>query len=637
REAITANHELDPYAIVLVKAGSIHKTSSGKLQRRACRAAFAKGELEVLAEWRSDGTKRHSNVPSAPRAKTPSTAPPIAGKPAAAKLKIDLAGLRRPGVIVVARSTELAADLGDPRYAVSEGDRSRALASGHAVVVSDDLAVLAEVAAKHPATVRIHITAFDDPEAVRSALANNTVASVLPATAGKQQLVATVREQVDAWVAQQTDLATTAIEDWLAAWLADRLDLNPKAIDLDAPVGGYGLDSLTIVEVQTAFSDWLGHEVPATLLRGRSSIRSIARRLTSADVVTRAQRSRVGDDVAVAIVGMGCTTPGATDVGELWDLIANDRDLIGEVSEDRIRASDQRRFGGTIDHVTAFDATFFGMAPRDAATIDPQHRILFETTWRAFEDAGISPAELSGSNAAVFVGISGSDFLRARPELSLADRPAAAAHRLSYFFNLRGPSFAVDSGDASALVALQLAVGSLQRGECDLAIAAGVNLTLTADFPRAYERAKLISSDGKCRPLDAHGDGTALSDGCGVVVLRRLTDAREGANRIHAQVLSVAVGQNGRGHGLTAPNEAAQERVLREAIQAANVAPGDVGYVELNGRGVRAFDMIEALALASVLGADRAPDRKLVVGSLKANLGDTRAAAGMLGVIKTAL
>lgn len=635
REAIAANHELDPYAIVLVKAGSIHKTSSGKLQRRACRASFIKGDLEMLAEWRSDGTKRHSDVPSKPRAKTPSSQPVSAAKPAPVKLAIDLAALRRPSVIVVARAAELAANLADPRYTVGEGDVARALAGGHAVVVADELSVLEQVAAKHAATARIYVSAFDDPEAVRRALATGVI--VVPATSGRDQLVAAVREQVAAWVAQETDVATSAIEDWLAAWLAERLDLNRKAIDLDAPVGGYGLDSLMIVEVQTAFSDWLGHDVPATLLRGRSSIRSIARRLTSADVMARSPRSRLGEDVGIAIVGMGCTTPGARDVGELWDLIANDRDVVHQVSEDRIRNAPAQRWAGTIDHIAAFDATFFGLAPRDAATIDPQHRVLLETTWRAFEDAGISPAELSGSNAAVFVGISGSDFLRARPELSLSDRTAAAAQRLSYFLNLRGPSFAVDAGDASSLVALQLAVGSLQRGECDLAIAAGVNLTLTPDFPGAYARAKLISSDGKCRPLDAKADGTALSDGCGVVILRRLADARETGNRIHAQLLAIATGQNGRGHGLTAPNEAAQERVLREAVQAANIAASDIGYLELNGRGVPAFDAIEARAVAGVLGADRAPDRKLVVGSLKANLGDTRAASGMLGVIKAAL
>lgn len=643
RDAIAARHELEPHAVVLVRAGSIHKTSSGKLQRRACKAAFAANELEVLADWRSDGTKRHSDVASADRSSpiavpvAPPSAPAIAPPPVAEPpmLEVDLAALRKAAVLVCAVHAEtFVRALTEHHLTATAGDAAAAKAGIYAAIVSDDLALLSKLAETHSA--RLYLTAFDDPEAVRDALARGVISGVLPAKAGAQQLVAAVAEAVEAWVSHHTDLATGMIENWLAALLAKRLDINARAIDLDAPVSGYGLDSLTMIEVQTALSEWIGHDVPDTLMRGRASIRSIARRLTSDSRVRVTQPIPV--DAGIAIVGIGCSVPGARDVTALWQLVHANTDAITDVPEDRVRGTEGRtRRGGMIEGVSDFDAAFFGIAPRDAAHIDPQHRLLLETTWQALEDAGVNPKELAGSDTGVFVGISGSDFIRARPELLLTDRASAAAERLSYFFNLKGPSFAIDSGDNSSLVALHLAIASLQRHECKVAIVCGVNLVLTPDLPIAYAKARLLSATGRCMPFDAHADGSVLSDGCGVVVLERLSDARSGRNRIHAEVLATAIRQNGRGHGLTAPNEASQEQVLREAIRAANVRPADIHYAELNARCVPAYDAIEARALASVLDQDRAADSPCVVGSLKANLGDTRSASGLLGVIKAAL
>jgi len=645
RDGIAARHELEPHAIVLVRAGSIHKTSSGKLQRRACKAAFAANELELLADWRSDGTKRHSDVASADKSKP--TAVPVVAAPAAAsavppakvapppKLQVDLAALRKAAVLVSSTNAEpLVRALAEQHLAAIAGDAAAAKTGVYAAIVSDDLSLLASLVETHSA--RLYITAFDDPEAVRDALERGMISGVLPAKAGTHQLVAAVTEAVEAWVANHTDLATGMIENWFASLLAKRLDINAKAIDLDAPVSGYGLDSLTMIEVQTALSEWIQHDVPDTLMRGRSSIRSIARRLTSADSRARTTQ-RIPVDAGIAIVGIGCSVPGARDATALWQLVHANTDAITRVPEDRVRATGAARWGGAIEGITDFDAAFFGIAPRDAAHIDPQHRLLLETTWQALEDAGINPKELAGSDTGVFVGISGSDFIRSRPELSLTDRASAAAERISYFFNFKGPSFAIDSGDNSSLVALHLAMQSLQRGECKVAIACGVNLVLTSDLPIAYAKARLLSATGRCRPLDANADGSVLSDGCGVVVLKTLADARTGRNRIHAEVLATAIKQNGRGHGLTAPNEASQEQVLREAVRAANVRAADIHYVELNARGVPAYDAIEARALASVLGQDRAADAPCIVGSLKANLGDTRSASGLLGVIKAAL
>ncbi|CAN5514110.1 hypothetical protein BH11MYX1_BH11MYX1_17400 [soil metagenome] len=639
RDAIAARHELEPHAVVLVRAGSIHKTSSGKLQRRACKAAFAANELEVLAEWRADGTKRHSDVASADKSKPTAVpvAPPLASPVAPLPMfEVDLAALRRAAVLVCAVHAEtFVRALTEHQLAATVGDAAAAKAGVYAAIVSDDLALLAGLS--ESPTARLYITAFADPEAVRDALATGVISGVLPAKAGVPQLVAAVSEAVDAWVSHHTDLATGMIENWLAGLLAKRLDINARAIDLDAPLSGHGLDSLTMIEVQTALSEWIRQDVPDTLMRGRSSIRSIARRLTSADSRARVTQ-QIPVEAGIAIVGIGCAVPGAGDATALWQLVQANTDAITEIPEDRVRGGEGRtRWGGMIEGITDFDAAFFGIAPRDAAHIDPQHRLLLETTWQALEDAGLDPKELAGSDTGVFVGISGSDFIRARPELLLTDRASAAAERLSYFFNLNGPSFAIDSGDNSSLVALHLAIASLQRNECKVAIACGVNLVLTPDLPIAYAKARLLSASGRCRPLDARADGGVLSDGCGAVVLKRLSDARSGRNRIHAEVLATAIRQNGRGHGLTAPNEASQEQVLREAIRLANVRPADIHYAELNARGVPAYDAIEARALASVLGQDRAADAPCVVGSLKANLGDTRSASGLLGVIKAAL
>ncbi len=629
RDAIATTHELEPHAVVLVRAGSIQKTSSGKLQRNACKAAFVAGELEVLADLRSDGTKRHSDVATAPKPRTPTPlAVPVVAAP------VEILSLRDPRVLVVGAHAEaMVKTLAEHQITATAGDHATARTEKYSVLVSDDLGLLAELALAKPQSARLFVTAFEEPEAIRDALANGRVTGVVPASAGAQQLLAVVNEALEAWVASSTDQAIIAIESWLAAWLAKRLGLNVNAIDLDAPVNGFGLDSLTVVEIQSSLSEWLGHEVPETLMRGRSSIRSIARRLTSIDVTRRIAKPKQ-DDPAIAIVGMGCAVPGARDVGELWALIRDNVDAIAQVPEDRLRDTGKTRWGGAVE-VHEFDTAFFGIAPRDAAHIDPQHRLLLETTWQALEEGGLNPQQLAGSDTGVFIGISGSDFLRAQDEVLITDRTSAAAQRISYFLNLKGPSLTVDAGDASSLAALHTAVASLQRGECKLAIVAGVNLVLTRDMPGAYGKAGLLSADGRCKPLDARADGTVLADGCGVIVLERAAEATANHHRIHAQVLATALRQNGRGHGLTAPNEAAQEQVILEAVRAANVQTRDIGYAELNARGVAAFDAIEVRALINVLGSDRA--EPCAVGSIKANIGDARAASGIIGIIKTVL
>ncbi|HEV7557383.1 MAG TPA: AMP-binding protein, partial [Kofleriaceae bacterium] len=379
RDAIAERHELEPHDIVLVRAGSIHKTSSGKLQRGACRQAFRAGELEVLAEWRADGTKRHSDVPSTdrkPEVDRPVRSRATTTQPAMPRTTtgeipkrpvVGIESLRKPAVVVVdadpARRDIVLRTLADARFTVvsaETADSALQLVSGStfATAISDDLALLSQIAATSSHTARLLVTGFDDPQAVRDALASRTVTSVLSHKAGPQQIHAAVSEAVEEWVVHHTDLAIRGIETFLSSWLANRLQINRQAVDLDAQVAGYGLDSLSIVEVQAALSDWIGYPVPETLIRGKASIRSVARRLASAGEVSLAPAA-AREDVAVAIVGMGCSVPGARDVDALWHLIHDNVDAITVAPADR---QTNARWGGFVDGVQDFDAAFFGLA-----------------------------------------------------------------------------------------------------------------------------------------------------------------------------------------------------------------------------------------------------------------------------------
>lgn len=358
----------------------------------------------------------------------------------------------------------------------------------------------------------------------------------------------------------------------------------------------------------------------------------------------------------IAIIGMGCRFPGESDTPEaFWELLRSGRDAVTEVPPHRwdvdkyydpdpdAAGKSYTRWGAFVPNVDLFDAQFFGISPREAISLDPQQRILLEVTWEALEHAGVAPSSLMGSQTAVYMGITTSDYANQLVEArglrnGDAYTPSGTAHsvaagRLSYFLGLHGPNVAIDTACSSSLVALHWALQSLRNGESDLALAGGVNLTLTPDGSILTSRARMMSFDGRCKTFDASADGYVRGEGCGVLVLKRLSDARRDGDRVLALVRGSALNQDGRSSGLTAPNGNAQESVIRAALANAQVQPGEVSYVEAHGTGTPLGDPIEVKALNQVYG-DRPGAPPLMVGSVKTNIGHLEAAAGVAGVMK---
>ncbi len=359
----------------------------------------------------------------------------------------------------------------------------------------------------------------------------------------------------------------------------------------------------------------------------------------------------------VAVVGMAGRFPGAGSVEAFWTMLRQGVDAITEVPAERWDADALydpepgrpgkmvTRWGGFLQEVDRFDASFFGIAPREAVDMDPQQRLLLEVAFEALEDAGIPTEAVAGSATGVFVGISNDDYarLQSRDLAGLTSYSgtgsafSVAANRLSYVFDLRGPSIAVDTACSSSLVAVHQACQSLRAGECTLALAGGVNLILTPDLNVIFSQAHMMSPTGRCRSFDARADGYVRGEGCGMVVLKLLRDAERDGDRVLALLLGSAVNQDGHSNGLTAPNPAAQQAVVRQALHNAGVGPGAVGYVEMHGTGTILGDPIEANALGEVMAEARTVQDPCAVGSVKSNIGHLESAAGIAGLIKAIL
>jgi acyl transferase domain-containing protein len=360
----------------------------------------------------------------------------------------------------------------------------------------------------------------------------------------------------------------------------------------------------------------------------------------------------------IAVVGLSCRFPGADSPAAYWALLRDGRDGIRTVPPDRwdidayydenpdAPGKMYSRFGGFVDGVDLFDSDFFGISPREAVSMDPQQRLLLEVCWEALEDAGHPPAREKGSATGVFVGITAHDYsaLLGRGGLDSLDAYSMtgnalnfAAGRLSYALGLQGPSLAVDTACSSSLVAVHLACQSLRNGEASMALAAGVNLILTPAANVVLSRARMLAADGRCKTFDAAADGYVRGEGCGVVVLKRLSDAVADGDRVLAVIRGSAVNQDGPSGGLTVPNGPAQQAVIRQALQRAGVAAREVGYVEAHGTGTSLGDPIEIAALGAVLGDQRAADHPLLIGSAKTNIGHLESAAGIAGLIKVVL
>ncbi len=354
---------------------------------------------------------------------------------------------------------------------------------------------------------------------------------------------------------------------------------------------------------------------------------------------------------------MACRFPGAADLDEFWSLLKAGGDAVGEIPDDRWDVdahfhSDPAkpgkmytRAGGFIADIDKFDAGFFGISPREARRIDPQQRLLLELTWEALESAGIVPERLAGSQSGVFVGISLSDYAAMQrdepnqvdPYVMSGSAISNAANKISYVFDLHGPSFAVDTACSSSLVAVHEACVSLWRRESSLAIAAGVNALLSPSAGIGFSKARMLSPTGRCRPFDAAGDGYVRSEGGAVVILQPLAQAIAENNPVHAVIVGSAVNSDGRTKGLAMPNQAAQEALLRQVYRDAEIDPGEIAYIEAHGTGTSVGDPIECAALGNVLGASRAPGERCRIGSVKSNIGHLEPGSGLAGLLKVVL
>ena len=564
RKAISQHHELQVHGIVLLKTGSIPKTSSGKIQRHACKAGYLDSSLNSVGEYQS--TVNQSTVISQQS---------------------------------TVSSQQLSVN--------SDAERSGANPLGQQLSVHADKSSISQ----QSTGVRL----------------DSSVEEMHPSF-----LKGKIRNGFDRQQIQ--------IENWLVENLAQRLGISASAIDINEPFANSGLNSLAAVSLSADIEDWLEIKLSPTIVYDYPNIAELAKYLSQSTdnrSATVNQPAVVNQQTDIAIVGMGCRFPGANNPEEFWDLLKNGRDAISK--SDRWA---EANWGGFIDDVDKFDPQFFGITPREAQSIDPQQRLLLEVSWSALENAALANQKLAGSRTGVFIGISSSDYSQLRHQygadvnayIGTGNAHSIAANRLSYLFDLKGPSMAVDTACSSSLVALHLASQSLKTGECNLAIAGGVNLMLSPELTQAFGMAGMMAEDGRCKTFDGAADGYVRGEGCGVVILKRLEDAEQDGDRILAVVKGSAINQDGKSNGLTAPSGLAQQAVMRQALANAGVSPAEIGYIESHGTGTSLGDPIEVNSLKAVLGKT---EEFCYLGSLKTNIGHLEAAAGIAGLIKAVL
>ena len=456
------------------------------------------------------------------------------------------------------------------------------------------------------------------------------------------------------------------IERWLAEEVSRQSGRAAAELNADTAFADLRLTPEGALSLVRSIELYASRMLPGDILNDFPTIGVLAAQLDNS--VANAQASAASSHFAtssaasavtepIAIVGAGCRYPGASGLRELWALLCESRESVTEVPFERWDVDEffdsnvmapgkmSTRRGGFLEGIEQMDRNFFELSVRETVRMDPQHRLMLETAWEALEDAGLLPAKLSGTPVGVFVGISGSDYAQRQfADPALADAYAGqgsaltvAASRISHYFNFLGPAIAVDTACSSSLTAIHLACSSIHSGECSIALAGGVNILLSPTSTMCLSKAGMMAPDGRCKAFDARANGYVRSEGAGIVVLKRLSQAITDGDPIHAVIRGTASNQDGRSSGLMAPNGEAQEAVILAACRNAGISPGDLDYVEAHGTGTPVGDPIELKALGKVLSEGRVEGRICAVGSIKTNIGHTESAAGVAGMIKASL